>query len=548
VAETARLLLVVERVWPLDEFTRRVFRLGDRPHLLLVPGIDVEPGERFRPGDRLRLKRPDGLTSDPCGRSIMRRSTKWVAFLAVSAAGLVSLVISTSRAQVDAPQAPPAGQALDQARAAGREPGVAQLAKQNAQIMVGPNVQVSKAYENRPHSEVILAADPVHGDRLLADSMVVNPGTAGFSVVAYASGDDGRTWGVTLERKAEKGVLYYADPAVAFDPDGVAYFEAVRLMPQNRLLSRPQSALEITSSRDGGHRWAAPLLAEEYLDRPFLVVDCTNGRYRGRAYCFLRLNRALAVHRSDDRAKTLDPPKSFPYEGSAREKEADPGQGVVLTDGTLVLPYRVLTKAADGHASLRLRRSNTGGESFLEEQFLRDHSARPELRINPGLPMLATDPWSRAFRDRLYLVWSERTEAGMRVMLMISKDQGVHWSEPIAISDQASLREGDQGSSRYAFLPSIAVNRAGIVAVSWYEATLRERKLSWNLLFRASLDGGSTWLPSVRVSDVASSATEDTWVGDTTGLAADIAGVFHPLWIDNRTGVKQIFTAVVFIK
>jgi hypothetical protein len=221
---------------------------------------------------------------------------------------------------------------------------------------------------------------------------------------------------------------------------------------------------------------------------------------------------------------------------------------VVLTDGTLVLTYHVLTKATDQQYSLRLRRSNTGGESFLEEQFLRDYLAAPQLRINPGSPMLGADPGSMAFRDRLYLVWSERTEAGMRLMLMISKDQGVHWSEPIVISDQASLREGDQGSSRYAFLPSIAVNRAGIVAVSWYEATLRERKLTWNLLLRASLDGGSTWLPSVRVSDAASGATEDTWVGDTTGLAADIAGVFHPLWIDNRTGVKQVFTAAVLIK
>ena len=51
------------------------------------------------------------------------------------------------------------------------------VAKQHAQIMVGPNVQVSKAYENRRHSEVILAADPNHGDRLLAGSMVLDPGT-----------------------------------------------------------------------------------------------------------------------------------------------------------------------------------------------------------------------------------------------------------------------------------------------------------------------------------------------------------------------------------
>jgi hypothetical protein len=30
-------------------------------------------------------------------------------------------------------------------------------------------------------------------------------------------------------------------------------------------------------------------------------------------------------------------------------------------------------------------------------------------------------------------------------------------------------------------------------------------------------------------------------------MAADAAGAFHPLWIDNRTGVKQVFTASVTV-
>ncbi len=34
--------------------------LSERPHLLLYPGIAVESGEVFRPGDSLLLKRPDG--------------------------------------------------------------------------------------------------------------------------------------------------------------------------------------------------------------------------------------------------------------------------------------------------------------------------------------------------------------------------------------------------------------------------------------------------------------------------------------------------------
>ena len=56
----ARLLTVIESVEPLAEFICRAHWLGERPHLLLKPGISVEPGEVFRPGDSLALKRPDG--------------------------------------------------------------------------------------------------------------------------------------------------------------------------------------------------------------------------------------------------------------------------------------------------------------------------------------------------------------------------------------------------------------------------------------------------------------------------------------------------------
>ena len=45
-------------------------------------------------------------------------------------------------------------------------------------------------------------------------------------MVAYASADGGKTWEPTLEKKAEKGGLWYGDPAVAFGPDGAAYFAA----------------------------------------------------------------------------------------------------------------------------------------------------------------------------------------------------------------------------------------------------------------------------------------------------------------------------------
>jgi hypothetical protein len=414
-------------------------------------------------------------------------------------------------------------------------PEVAQAAGHKAQITVGPNVQVSTARAQLEHAEVVLAADPNHPGRLLAGSMVLNPGM-GPSVVGYASTDGGKTWKLTLERKAKKGGPHYYDPAVAFGPDGSAYFADL-----------PRLHLEIARSRDGGQTWDAPFLSKEPSDRPFLVVDCTNGKFRGQVYCNYNLGGKLALHRSRDGARTFDPPKTLTCKGSAQGR--GPVQAAVLSDGTLVLPYRVLTRATDLEFSLRVQRSNTGGESFLDEQFLRDYrEGEPRLGIARCVPMLAVDPGSRAFKDRLYLVWTERTDAGLRVMLLRSKDKGVSWSEPVVLSGPAGPQRGAKETGHYSFLSSVAVNRAGVVAVSWYDARLHEGKIRCDVRLRISRDGGETWLPSARVTDVTSGYEKGTWVGDTAGLAADAAGAFYPLWIDSRTGVRQVFTARVAVQ
>jgi hypothetical protein len=56
----------------------------------------------------------------------------------------------------------------------------------------------------------------------------------------------------------------------------------------------------------------------------------------------------------------------------------------------------------------------------------------------------------------------------------------------------------------------------------------------------------------VRVSAAANLVSDDKETrlngGDTAGLAADAAGVFHPVWIDNRTGTHQMWTTSVSVQ
>jgi hypothetical protein len=56
----ARRLILVETAQLLPDWICRGKRIHDGPCLLLTPEIVLEPGERFRPGDKVLLNRPDG--------------------------------------------------------------------------------------------------------------------------------------------------------------------------------------------------------------------------------------------------------------------------------------------------------------------------------------------------------------------------------------------------------------------------------------------------------------------------------------------------------
>ncbi len=91
-------------------------------------------------------------------------------------------------------------------------------------------------------------------------------------------------------------------------------------------------------------------------------------------------------------------------------------------------------------------------------------------------------------------------------MFARSTDGGTTWEKPQVLSEQgdgqAVATVGKVVHSAY--LPAIAVNKDGIIGVSWYDTRgLPTKQAGYNTRFRASNDGGRTWLSSVPVSTTA---------------------------------------------
>jgi hypothetical protein len=454
-------------------------------------------------------------------------------------------------------------------------------------ITVGPNVQVSASMPAKMHSEGLILADPTNVKRLLVCSMFREP-DMGEGVAVYVSEDGGTGWQRTFESGADD---HAGDPACAFGPDGVAYLMMIPLGQR----AAGQLHLPLLRSEDGGHTWRT-VARTGYLDRESLVVDGTQGRFRNRVYAHGTTNvRGTTGPRRTGIAEYATANGSGPFEAPV-ERASLGGREIfgmsnslVLSDGRWLGLFGEIRSSSGGaqlfnvppeqeNMSLEVVASDDGGDSLNQPVTISGwYMPNTFVRLTNVCPMMAADATTGPFKDRVYVVWPDARFGASDILLSYSADRGQTWSAPIVVNDNPRNVPPDKVPNQ--LLPAVAVNNAGVVAVTWLDRRDDPDNLAWRERVRVSLDGGETFEPSVVVSaaparfdgterwpTTASTVGGGTPVypgalfrllvfapihtyipGDYAGLTADGEGTFHPYWIDNRTGTHQVWTAAVRI-
>jgi hypothetical protein len=468
-----------------------------------------------------------------------------------------------------------------------------------AQITVSRNVMVSQSNATRPHYEVQIASDPRDPARLIACSVVgpdsTDPNFWEPHTVVYMSSDSGKTWRSSLEVGPR---LYTIDPTCTFGDDGTAYFLNFGGPSNYMTTTLPGSTFEMIlyRSKDDGTTWVSAKLTP-IVDRPFLTADTTNSKYKGRIY----VNGAGMVREEDNSAPMISPTlfrstdrgSSFasPLQlvTAASHYMIGSGNSTVLSDGTLVWVYGEYKTKPEGlitpesmpgrsNAWLKAVRSEDGGESSSSAVIVNDWSLRFYGNMN-CMPNITADRTEGPFKDRVYVAWPDLHSGRGQILVAYSSDKGKSWSQPTVVNDDWPRETPGSGPDDY--MPNIAVNNKGVIGVSWYDRRDSADNLGWRVRFAVSLDGGETFLPSVAAAeasqrvdpkapmslDVEEQAIAGSGMtrnpkmiesaigitnfafigGDTAGLAVDSRGVFHPLWVDNRTGISQIWTSDVSV-
>lgn len=422
-------------------------------------------------------------------------------------------------------------------------------------IKVGTNVQVSAANAELQHWEPVVDVDPGDPQHLLACSLARGPEPDNelFSI-AYVSFDGGRGW---QESHREKAV----HPSCAFGK-GAAY------------LTVEGHVSPLYVSKDGARSWAKTATYPS-SDHPYLNVDNTSPAFPGQVYISARNadpqgHTGVTLYSFSKEGKSLDVPVSLYSAGDHFTPIM--GSAAVMKDGTYALIFPELMKSPSGDVSeyrseaknawIKFSVSRDGGKTLEPPSTVTTINWNSEAR-SPALQfVVATDTSSGPFQNRLYVAWMEKQLGRYQIWLSHSDDIGKTWSEPVTVDDGVPRTPPAQGPN--SLEPAVSVNDRGVVGVLWYDRRDVPDDLGWYARFSASLDGGETFLPSARVSIAPMSFTGrhratfnyhfDKSVADsayvasyTVGFAGGPDGVFHAVWVDNRTGNWQLWTAPISV-
>jgi len=445
------------------------------------------------------------------------------------------------------------------------------VASEAPEIVMGPNILVSRDGDVS-HVEPILAVNPRNPGNLVGAAITSTRPEGGMACRTYSSLDGGSTWSVSdFPDQVEFGG---GDPQVVFTPHGTAIFLDLAFGSMKDDTGRDRGGMHVYRSTDGGRTWTSTVDICCSNDHPQVVVDTTLGPHAGRIYVGTLYGYpvyTVGIFRSDDDGRSFIGPVEAANGGG--EIGINVVDIQILSDGAVVVPYvdfefkpEKAPKTGWTRMNIWFTSSTDGGLTFAKGA--RSHAIEvnlddPAWRQGAGVPAIAADATSGAYRDRLYLAWADMRFGAPRILFSRSLDRGHTWSEPRVL-------DGEVPAGSRQFMPEMTVNSSGVLGLLWLDTREHADEGLFNAYFAASLDGGDSFLPAVKVSSAPSdhdgpgnvalapdaysyngklhlsfTSAASRWPagGDYIGLVADRTGAFWPLWPDARTGTFQLYTA-----
>jgi len=318
------------------------------------------------------------------------------------------------------------------------------------------------------------------------------------------------------------------DPWVAVGPDGTFYISGI----SNNFVGMSISRGTVTPD---GISWSDPVRAtfgSSGTDKEALAVDQNTGS----VYMAYDVNtNRVEVVRSDDQAATWTTPTILPAPGGIGSFP------IIDANGRLYVLW--LAGWPTANQRLVVSSSDDFGQTFSAPV---DISTVCPFNVAgfsrgqvPAFPSVAIDRSGGPMDGRIYLAFHSACGGFGNAYLTSSDDGGQTWSVPTTMNDDAT--------TGIHYSPNVSVDDLGNVNVFFYDRRDNPGSSITDVYFAQSTDGGATFGPNVRVTEVAT-----TWGSTPSDITPNFGDYITSLslgtdvlvtWADGRNGDPDAYFA-----
>jgi len=375
------------------------------------------------------------------------------------------------------------------------------------------------------------------------------------------------------------------DPVLACTSPTTFYYASLFLTATppdpNTGIANPLSAVTVSKSVDSGVLWADPVVVVakdghlHMLDKEWMAADPNDPQRLYVTYtdfdssflfnprpgaCNNQFRQAIEFVTSQDGGSTWTTPAVLTELCGVSLQSLTGSQVLVSPEGKVYVAY-MLFGPQGLTRSLQFQSSSDHGATFSAPVKMTDVVPTGDGAILQGgfrnneFPSLAVDRSSGPSRGTIYVTWADGrnnmvpdvahegfmdTYNYPDAMMSKSHDQGRTWSSPVTISPQpASFK----GVGRDQFLPAVAVDKDGEVAVCYYDRRADPKNNLIDRFCSTSNNGGTTWTESRKTPRswapviAADRVFLFDYMGDYDGVTSDFL-----LANDGFVGAYQIMT------
>jgi hypothetical protein len=448
-----------------------------------------------------------------------------------------------------------------------------QLLQQGLTIPQMDEIQVVNS--TTPESEVHAVINPFDSNNIIL--CPIKNSSQGLGLPIHYTKDFGKTWYQSsfspFPKDSRAKVIGGGDPMFTFDGNGRLYYSWIDLYYTKSYYDTTYWGLYWAYSDDGGVSWVRPendiigfswgKITQNYFpevyDKEWMATDMSNSAYKNTVYI------------SYVKMQSLVKKQYIVLKKKRPSNDAFDSLDVLISDDNFQdVQFTNITVDGQGHVHIIFwgskdkitygvwhSVSTNGGESFSNPNLV---SEAQKLTGITGVKTSRLYPCTQLVSDQatsaLYATWTTTGitsvgNSGADIYFSRSTDEGASWSKPIIVND-----DDKTGVPKDQFYSSIAVNKRGIITLTWYDgrySSSNNNNMDVRYFMAKSKNGGLGFDKNFSISTIPADFR-------TVGLKNSSFGIGEynqvlitnsyaiPVWSDGRTNDGNLDIYVAFVK